>query len=53
MNFDLSRFDARSMLGICSVGELTRSGGWRADAWVCQTLLRVTGTFALSAILHL
>ena len=53
MNFDLSRFDARSMLGICSVGELTRSGGWWAETLPCQTLLGVAGTFAFSAILHL
>ncbi len=53
VNFDLSRFDARSMLGICSVGELTRSGGWWAETLPCQTLLGVAGTFAFSAILHL
>ena len=53
MDFNLSRFGARSMLGICSVGELTRSGGWRAEALACQTLLGVAGTFAFSAMLHL
>ena len=53
VNFDLSRFGARSMLGICSVGELTRSSGWWAEAWGCQTLLGVVGIFAFSAMLHL
>ena len=53
MGFELSRFGASSLLDICSVGELTRSGGWRAEAWGGQTLLGFAGTFAFSAMLHL
>ena len=50
---ETSRGGARSMLGICSVGELTRSSGWWVEVLACQTLLGVVGTFAFSAILHL
>lgn len=50
---EASRGGARPMLGICSVGELTRSSGWWVEALACQTLLGVAGTFAFSAMLHL
>ena len=53
MGFDLFRFGVNSLLDICSVGELTRSGGWQDEAWACQYFLGVTGTFAFSAMLRL
>ncbi len=50
---ETSRGGARPLLGVCWVVKLTRSGGWRAEAWGCQTLLGVAGAFAFSAMLHL